>query len=185
MQPAIGVVVYQSQHLVDGLLVALSRRLRQRDLRLAGLVQHNEDDACTACGHMALEDLATGRLVPISEQRGRGARGCRLDAQGLATSAGLAAAAIGSDRVDLVILNKFGKAEAEGRGLRDEFGLAVGRGLPTLTAVGEALLPAWRSFAGEDWQVLEPSLEALEAWCLAQVADEARAAERITGGITW
>src|SRR5690606_7551429 len=178
MQSAIGVVVYQSQHLVDGLLVVLSRRLRQRDLRLAGLVQHNEDDACTACGDMALEDLATGRLVLISEQRGPGAGGCRLDAQGLATSAGLAAAAIEADGVDLVILNKFGKAEAEGRGLRDEFALAVGRGLPTLTAVGEALLPAWRSFAGEDWQVLEPSLESLEAWCLAQVGGQAGAWRR-------
>lgn len=184
MQSAIGVVVYQSQHLVDGLLVTLSRRLRERDLRLAGLVQHNEDDACTACGDMALEDLATGRLVPISEQRGPGARGCRLDARGLATSAGLAAAAIGADGVDLVILNKFGKAEAEGRGLRDEFALAVGRGLPTLTAVGEVLLPAWRTFAGDDWQVLEPSLEALEEWCLAQVAGDARAGERVAEGIT-
>jgi len=180
MQSAIGVVVYQSQHLVDGLLVELSRRLRRRDLRLAGLVQHNEDDACTVCGDMALEDLATGQRILISEQRGPGAGGCRLDPQGLAMSAGLAAASIGADDVDLVILNKFGKAEAEGGGLRDEFALAVGRGLPTLTAVGEALLPAWRAFAGDAWQRLEPTLGALEAWCVAQVAGRAGAGERVS-----
>ncbi|MDJ1159605.1 DUF2478 domain-containing protein [Chelatococcus sp. SYSU_G07232] len=170
----VAAVLYDPRRPVDDLLVALAGRLKARGLRLGGLVQHNGATAGPFCAAMDVEDLATGRLIAISQDRGPGARGCRLDPRGLAEAGALAGAAIAGG-VDLVIFNKFGKAEAEGRGVRAEFAQALTGGIPTLTSVGEAVLPAWNDFVGGAWESLDASLEALEGWCFAQVAARAPA----------
>ena len=50
---------------------------------------------------------------------------------------------------DFLILNKFGKTEAEGGGLRDLIVQAVERGVPVLVAVPYRNLDNWRAFAGD------------------------------------
>lgn len=62
-----------------------------------------------------------------------------------------------SGSVDLVIVNKFGKQEVLGQGLRAEIAAGVLAGLPLLTAVRDDMLAAWSDFAGEDWQRLPPN----------------------------
>ena len=49
---------------------------------------------------------------------------------------------------DLLILNKFGKVEAEGRGLLDLVAMAVDRGIPVVIGVPIRNLAPWRDFAG-------------------------------------
>ena len=49
---------------------------------------------------------------------------------------------------DLLILNKFGKVEAEGRGLLDLVAMAVERGIPVMIGVPIRNLAPWRDFAG-------------------------------------
>lgn len=163
----VAAVVYDPRTPVDELLAALSERLRAKGFALGGLVQRNDSGGGRFCGAMEVEDLGSGRRVSISQDRGPGARGCRLDPRGLAEAGALAGQAIAAG-VDFVILNKFGKAEVEGRGLRAEFVQALGNGIPTLTSVGAGVLPAWDAFVGGAWTRLEPTLEALEAWCLAR-----------------
>jgi hypothetical protein len=48
-----------------------------------------------------------------------------------------------------LILSKFGKVEAEGRGLLDLVAMAIGRGIPVLIGVPIRNLEAWRNFAGD------------------------------------
>jgi hypothetical protein len=48
---------------------------------------------------------------------------------------------------DLVILNKFGKTEAEGHGLRDTLAQAVQLGVPAVVGVPYRNIEQWRFFA--------------------------------------
>ncbi len=152
---------------IDEFMAGISGRLRARGLRLAGVVQHNAGDCDAGCAAMSLEDLATGRRFAISEDRGPGASGCRLDAAGLVAAGGAMASALGGE-IDLVIINKFGRQEMLGQGLRQEIVAALLAGLPMLIAVRRDFLSQWRGFAGEDWTELAAEAGAVEAWALAQ-----------------
>ena len=67
--------------------------------------------------------------------------------------------------VDLVILNKFGAAEAEGDGLRMAFARAAEIGVPVLTSVRPPYTEAWSEFQGGLAKDLTPELEGVLSWC--------------------
>jgi nucleoside-triphosphatase THEP1 len=152
---------------IDGFMVGLASRLKAQGLRLGGVVQHNGEDCAAGCAAMMLEDLASGVRFAISEDRGAGATGCRLDASGLVAAGGAMAAAL-SDAADLVIVNKFGRQEMLGQGLRQEIAAALLAGLPLLIAVRQDFMVAWRDFAGDDWAELPAEALLVEAWALAR-----------------
>lgn len=164
--PALAAILHPPGFATDGLLVMLARRLSAAGLRLGGVVQHAVAGAGIRPPEMRLEDLASGRTISISLDRGPGARGCRLDTAGLAEAAGLVGASLQATP-DLVIINKFGRQEAGGGGLRAEIGLAMIHGLPLLTAVSEPMAFAWSAFAGPDWTQLPPDARQIERWCMA------------------
>ena len=60
----------------------------------------------------------------------------------------LATAALATDP-DLLVINRFGKTEAEGGGVRPLIADAVDRGIPVLIAVPWRNIASWRVFAGE------------------------------------
>jgi len=166
MTAPLAAIVYASGFPIDELMAEVADALRREAVRLGGVVQHNQGDCLSGCASMALEDLASGRRFAISEDRGAGATGCRLDAAGLA-AAGAAVSGALSGPVDLVIVNKFGKQEVLGQGLRAEIAAGVVAGLPLLTAVRDDMLPAWSAFAGEDWHRLPPDAAAVTDWAMA------------------
>jgi len=95
-----------------------------------------------------LEDLATGHRTALFENRGAAARGCRLDQSALAEATARVEGSL--EKVpQLLVLNKFGKVECEGGGLRDLIASAIDRGIPVVIGVPERNLDAWRTFAGE------------------------------------
>jgi nucleoside-triphosphatase THEP1 len=96
---------------------------------------------------MFLHDLACGRKVKISEDRGAHARGCRLDMDGLARICALVLSSL--SQCDLVLLNKFGKTEAEGGGFLCIVSDALGLSTPVIIGVPRRNLGAWRAYAGE------------------------------------
>jgi hypothetical protein len=75
------------------------------------------------------------------------------------------------------MLNRFGKAEAEGGGLRSAFVRAMEAGVPVLTAVRPPYFEAWSKFHGRLAVDLPTDLDAVLAWCRASV-QELRAARR-------
>lgn len=112
---------------------------------------------------MVLEDLATGRQVEISEDRGREASGCRLNPVALEEVVGLATAALGGG-ADLLVVNRFGKHEVDGRGFRQAIEVALGADIAALVAVGRDHLTAWDRFAGGMDVRVAPDLDAVLAW---------------------
>lgn len=69
---------------------------------------------------------------------------------------------------DVVVLSKFGKLEAGGRGLIGAFEAAAAAGKPILTTVAEKHLEAWDAFAPEA-ETIAPSVAAIERWWSVEV----------------
>ncbi len=132
---------------VDDLLLSLVKALRKRNVRVAGAVQLNGPAESGPCSEMVLEDLASGRRVRISQNRGPLARGCRLDNSALEEVAGLTRASVG-EGVDCVIINKFSKTEADGGGLRQAIEAAVLADIPVVVGLNSTQRSAWETFSG-------------------------------------
>ncbi|PZN49099.1 MAG: hypothetical protein DIU65_15000 [Proteobacteria bacterium] len=141
-------VHYERGDDIDQFLVTACKRLAASGVRLGGLLQVSRGERggnCAASVHVV--DLRTGRTFDIWQDRGACARGCRLDEGGLAQSEIAIRQAI-ADRVDLLVINRFGRAESLGRGLRECFEAALLAGIPALTAVRPPYDVAWAAFHG-------------------------------------
>ncbi|MDQ2091130.1 DUF2478 domain-containing protein [Marimonas arenosa] len=159
----------------DLLLREVSEAAQARGVQACGLVQINtECDSGGPCD-MDVRVLPEGRVIRISQSLGPGARGCRLDSQALEEAAGLVAAALGRGP-DLLIINKFGKSEAEGRGLRGVIAEAIALGVPVLVGLNASNEAAFEAFAGGLAEKLPPEHEAILGWLTEAVADGPEAA---------
>lgn len=145
--PRMLAIVYSDGLAADRLISDLGYKVRDAGIAVAGIVQHNQFIRDRAKCNMEVEELASGMVLKISEDRGKEARGCRLDRGALSEAAALLSASI-ENGPELVILNKFGKLEAEGRGLRDTLADAVQLGVPIIVGVPYRNIEQWRVFAG-------------------------------------
>ncbi len=96
---------------------------------------------------------------------GPGAVACRLDASGVVSAAEAVQQGIAAG-CDLVILNKFGKIEAERSGLAPAFASAIEAGVPILTSVSPKFTEAWERFAAPLYVIVPPDADALDDWWL-------------------
>jgi nucleoside-triphosphatase THEP1 len=151
----------------DTLTAAAARRARAAGLKLAGVLQRDLHRPGRRRCDMDLIDLATGRIIRISEDRGNLARGCRMNTGALAEVAEMVEDAIRTGAPDLVILNKFAKAEEEGGGMRDAIAAAVSQGIPLLMSVGTQAVPALEQFAGELVTLIDADEALVGAWLSA------------------
>jgi nucleoside-triphosphatase THEP1 len=144
-RPMLAALVYDEQAYPDDILKQVVDRCRARGLRLAGVVQHRSRESGHRCD-MLLEDLATGRQASIFAGRGRGAKGCQLDEYAMLQVVSQIEREL-KHNPKLLMLNKFGKVEAEGAGMRDLIAQAVWMGIPVIVGVPARNLHAWREFA--------------------------------------
>lgn len=162
----IGAVIYpagEGGH-ADIILDAVASRLLSDGRKLAGAVQRNTHDGDRCRCEMTLQDLASGTLVQISEDRGAEAKGCRLDTSALEEIVGLVCASLESG-AELLIVNKFGKREAEGHGFRQAIEGACTAATPVLMMVSSENKPACREYVEAAYIELPLDEEAVIAWC--------------------
>lgn len=166
---AIGVMIYDNGPEADGLLAQVADSLAEKGYRLGGVVQSNVHRPGRRKCDMYLHDLLGGEEILISLHRGNEARGCRLDADAFTriNSWGEQALAAG---VDLILINKFGKEEASGRGLRSLIAEALSAGIPVLLGVSTLNLPELVAFAGGPLHRLPAQRDAILAWCQTAIA---------------
>lgn len=149
---------------IDRLLMDATAQLAGRGVRLGGLMQVTTGPRGGSCADSVhVVDLRTNTAYDIWQDRGPCARGCRLDEAGLAEAEFAAHRAI-ADRVDLLVINRFGRAESLGRGLRGCFEAAVEAQIPVLTAVRAPYDTDWAAFHGGLGVDLDASVEAVVAW---------------------
>ena len=147
----------------DLVLERLAADLAARDLRCCGTVQINSARVDASPCDMDVRVLPGGPVLRISQDLGSQARGCRLDPAALETAVGLVKVSLESV-ADLLIVNKFGKHEAEGRGFRDVIAEAVAMEIPVLVGLNALNRPAFETFAEGLAIQLPPELAALMAW---------------------
>ena len=133
---------------------------RAAGLTIVGMLQKDERRPDRRRCDMTLVDLTTGLEIALSQDRGRDARGCRLDHAALEDAAGRALARLEAGPMpDLLILSKFGKQEIAGRGFRQVVEKAIDREVPVLVGVGAENVPGFSDFGGG----LEAVVETLAA----------------------
>lgn len=160
----LGYVLSGGRGEADQVLAGVVARLADMGWSLAGVVQINTDhaDPGRAC-HMDLDVLQDRARIRISQDLGAMSRGCRLDPSALETAVGLVEAALqGGPR--LLVVNKFGKQEIDGRGFRPVIGQAMAAGVPVLTTVSQGNLEGFQAFAEGLGQALPPDEGAVLDW---------------------
>ena len=168
--PPLAAIRYTRGFDIDRLLVDVCAELSATGMRLGGLLQISTGERggnCAASVHVV--DLRSRRSFDIWQDRGPCARGCRLDEAGLADAEVVLRDAI-LDRVDLLVINRFGRAEALGRGHRQFFEEALARGICVLTAVRPPYDLEWASFSGGMAVDLPVTLAAIVDWANRHVA---------------
>lgn len=149
----------------DRFLTNIVERLRADGLRMAGAIRATRPGAQSGYCDSALMLLPDGPVIDITQDLGTGSEACRMDAGALEMAVSEATKRLAADDVKLVVLNKFGLSEAEGRGFRTLIAEALERDLPVLIGVSDVHKAAFDSFADGMAVQLPPDEDAVFAWC--------------------
>ena len=160
----LGIVLYNDTLASDALLGQCAQNLRSIGYRVGGIVQSNAHRRGRRKCDMFLTDLLSGEEVLISADRGNDAKGCRLDLAAFARVTLWAERAL-AQGVDLLVLNKFGKEEALGRGLRPVLAEALIAEIPVVLGVSKLNLCSLLDFVGHVATYLPADVTAVTTWC--------------------
>jgi len=148
----------------DEILARLAEKLAKSGLRTCGIAQINTANTdCQFPCDMDVQVLPDGPTIRISQSLGREAKGCRLDPAALED----AVAAVNTrlqNGADVLILNKFGKHEADGRGFRDVIAEALSQDIPVITGVNKQNLDAFNEFTGGIAVQVPATIDELSNW---------------------
>lgn len=163
----IGYITLQGRGLIDDCIASAVAMLQDSGIRIVGTVRDapalGEGHACD----MDLRVLPDGPSYRISQALGAASRGCRLDPTMIETIAASVASRLGSGQ--LLVINKFGKLECQGRGLSQVIAQATDMGMPVIVGVNGLNLNDFLAYAGEFAREVEAVPKAVFAWGLAAV----------------
>lgn len=148
---------------IDAVFTEVVITLRHEGAHVGGLLQRFGERLSNGKRSMWLQDIASGALRRIDQPRGPGATSCVLDADALAQAA-CDLRRVAESGADLAVVNRFGKSEAEGRGMRAEIAEVMAAGIPLLIGVRADQLDAWTTFLGAPAMLLRPDPYAILSW---------------------
>lgn len=119
----------------------------------------------------------SGEELQLFQNLGSGATGCRLDVGRLLDAGTRVAGAIEAG-ADVVIVNRFGRQECEGKGLSYLVERALSADIPVVIAVPSHRFADWIKFAGGMSVRLRCDRSALNAWWQAVSARNRRVVGR-------
>lgn len=163
-------IEFAQDEAADALLEDVARQLQKRGIKVAGLIQRAQSEEGQCCGAVFVEDIVSAKRWQIMQPLGQHARGCRLNPQEMVNVSVWALNEL-QKKPDILFLNRFGKGEAEGSGLRSVFEAASLDGIPVLTSVKETYRPAWDDFAAGLSVSLSPELSDVLSWCMTAVEE--------------
>lgn len=165
MEPMIaasaGVLAFDPPVDVHGILTDVVARLQAEGISVGGLLQRPGRGRT-----MWAEEIGSDRTVRLDRPRGNGARGCVLDTEALAEASSWLREAI-AQRPQVVVFNRFARAEMKGEGLRDEIAEAVVSGSVVIIPVRSANLPDLFAFLGGEAVRLPASAGDISTWAMA------------------
>jgi hypothetical protein len=153
-------LVYEAHQDPDDVLRGFARDLNEQGYRAVGMVQLGHH--CVEADLSALL-LHSGEQLSLMQNLGSCATGCRLDV-GRLLEAGTRIAGAIETGADLVIINRFGKQEREGKGLSYLIERALGADIPVVIAVPGHSFADWIRFAEGMSVKLACDRRSLDAW---------------------
>jgi hypothetical protein len=154
-------LVYEQDQDPDKILHDFASDLNASGYRAVGLVQlgHHRLDAPKLSALL----VHTGEELQLFQNLGACAAGCRLDVGQLLDAGSHVASAI-DQGADLVIVNRFGRQEREGKGLSFLVERALSADIPVVIAVPSHRFADWIRFAEGMSIKLRCDRAALDAW---------------------
>ena len=150
----------------DLLLAAVATELAASGFSVCGTVQINSDrDDCTGCD-MDVRVLPDGPTIRISQSLGKESKGCRLDPSALELAVGHTKESL-ANGAHVLIINKFGKHEAQGRGFREVIAEALSQDIPVIIGLNQLNEQAFKDFTSEVAVSLPPNIESAMSWVKA------------------
>jgi|SRR5271169_561459 len=154
-------LVYEPRQDPDRVLREFAAGLKARGFRVVGLVQTGHH--CMDAPKLSVTLVHTGEQLQLFQDLGSCATGCRLDVGRLLDAGSQIANAI-DQGADLVIVNRFGRQEREGKGLSFLIERALSADIPVVIAVPGHRFADWIRFADGMSVKLRCSRETLDAW---------------------
>lgn len=151
---------------VDSSLNSLVGRLAGEGRQIVGVIQDPSGDGNGHRCEMDLIEIATGKRHSISQNLGAGSKGCRLDPNSIESVAERLAVAIEHGGADILVINRFGKLEAVGRGFCSLISDALSRDIPVLVGVNDLNRCAFEAFADGFATELPDALGPVMHWAL-------------------
>jgi nucleoside-triphosphatase THEP1 len=166
-------LVYETHQDPDAVLRSFAADLNTRGFRVIGMVQ---------AGHCADSSLSavllhSGEKLLLAQDFDPAVQGCRLDLARL-QNAGTQIADALTHGADLVIINRFGKRERDGKGLSYLIERALDADIPVVIAVGKDHFADWIKFAGGMSVKLGCDRDALDIWWHGISAGDAQPVDR-------
>lgn len=150
----------------DLLLAAVATELAALGFIVCGTVQINSDrEDCAGCD-MDVQVLPEGPTIRISQSLGKGSKGCRLDPSALELAVGHTKESL-ANGADVLIINKFGKHEAQGRGFREVIAEALSQDIPVIVGLNQLNEQAFNDFTSQVAVSLPPTIESAVGWVRA------------------
>jgi len=143
-------------------LFKFAERLKVNKTRIGGILQTAIFDNEGNIAGLDAIDIATNERLPISRPRGDGTI-CGLDASVLAGTSSIIRNAVDS-QLDLIVIEKFGALEQNGKGLVDDILTAIAEDIPLVISMSQSALPAWQALSGGLGDVLAFEESAFEQW---------------------
>jgi len=157
----VAAIVYGRRDDPDCLLQEFVADLKRSGVRLTGLIQCNRIFG-SAVGHVPVMVLPEESVIRLGHNVDS-CQSCSLAANALIEAARNIGLAI--DRgTDLLVINRFGKMEVEGRGLVDQIYRAVVADIPVLATVPEQHFTVWTKFSRGMSVKLQCSRKQLDEW---------------------
>jgi Protein of unknown function (DUF2478) len=152
-------LVYDDQDDPDAVLRDFAADLNAHGFRAVGMVQSGQ------CADSSLSAVLVhnGETLLLAQPPSPGATGCKLDLARLQDAGARVAGALDSG-ADILIVNRFGKRERDGKGLGYLIERALDSDIPVVIAVSRQSFADWIKFAGGMSVKLACERQALEAW---------------------
>ncbi|WP_024520253.1 DUF2478 domain-containing protein [Bradyrhizobium sp. Tv2a-2] len=152
-------LVYDADQDPDSILRDFAGDLNARGFRVVGLVQAGQ------CADSSLSAVLihSGEKLSLAQDFNPAATGCKLDLDRLRNVGERVAEALAAG-ADLLIINRFGKREREGKGLGYLIERALDADIPVVIAVSSQRFADWIKFADGMCVKLGCEREALREW---------------------
>jgi len=152
-------LVYEAHQDPDAILRDFASDLNARGLRVVGMTQAGQ----CADSSLSVVLLDSGEKLLLAQDFDPAASGCRLDVARLQNAGARVARALEAG-ADLLIINRFGKREREGRGLAYLIERALEAHTPVVIAVSSEHFAEWIKYAGGMTAKLGCDRPSLDRW---------------------